>query len=130
MRGQRWVALCLVAVLGCGSTSQREVTGTVRFQGKALRGGTVTFIDAEGKKAYSAIGPDGRYSVRGVAAGTARIAVQSHGRVPAGLLAPGRPEVKDSTVVEIPHRYSDPENSGLEVRVGKAKVAHDIDLEP
>src|SRR5262245_18157656 len=105
MKGKRlsgWVlAGVFLGALGCkGSVS--ELSGTVRVKGEPLPSGTLTFTGADGKKAYSALGSDGRYSVRGLAEGQAKVSVVSHPRVPAGFGGGGEKHV------EIPARYARP----------------------
>jgi hypothetical protein len=124
--------LLLAAALGCAG-GPCDLTGTVRYRGRPLPSGTITFLAADGGKAYSAIGSAGRYSVRGVARGTARVAVESHPRVPEGFRKAGGggpPPGPEEKAVEIPPRYAKPESSGLTVEVEKRRQTHDIDLAP
>src|SRR5262249_24798131 len=87
---------------------------------------TAITFSPDGNLRGSAIGSDGRYSVRGVARGKARVKVESHPRVPEGLGGAGPGE----KAVEIPSRYKDEVSSGLTVEVSGAKQTHDIDLSP
>src|SRR5262245_59320641 len=110
-----FIAVCLTVLLplaGCGPGRPREITGLVRFRDRPLPSGTVVFVGADGKKAHSVIGTDGRYRVTGLARGTARVAVKTHPRVPPGLLPRDAPK---EPLVVIPERYEKPESSGLSV---------------
>src|SRR5437588_322666 len=68
-----WLVLVLVAS-GCGPRFG-NVSGTVKYQGKPMSGGSIIFFDAGNRSVSGAIGSDGRYSVTNVTAGRARIAV-------------------------------------------------------
>ncbi|HTU90964.1 MAG TPA: hypothetical protein VMF69_12875 [Gemmataceae bacterium] len=108
--------LAVLAVLGCGHDEPlTPVHGRVFFHGQPLPGGTIVFTpDAErggrGPLAYGEIAADGHYSLRsgdrpGAVAGWHRITIAPAARA-----------------VELPRRYSDPEQSGLlrEVHPGKS----------
>jgi hypothetical protein len=64
-----WVALPVVAaVLGCGDSSglakRYPVSGTVKYNGKPLERGTISFVPADGKgRAAGGTITDGRYSL-------------------------------------------------------------------
>ena len=123
-------SLMLVASLasGCGSTPRKgKITGTVRFENKALPSGTVRFLCGNGEAKSTAIGPNGMYQMNDVAVGRVRIVVNSHPRVPDGF-NPG--QTSDGKAVVIPARYSDPEASGLTYDVQEGPQTHDITLEP
>jgi hypothetical protein len=124
------LGLLLLAGAGCGSNRSAEVAGTVRFKDRPLASGSVTFVDAEGKRAHSPIAPDGRYTVRGLATGPAQVCVSSHPPVPAGLLRPEEQRGHAATAVAIPARYARPETSGLEVQVRRGRQERDLDLTP
>ena len=77
-----WALLALA--VGCGPRQRFEsVSGTVVFtDGRPVAGGVVEFdpVDASGRPARSAIGPDGRFSLKsgavaGAMAGRYRVAV-------------------------------------------------------
>ncbi len=63
------------AVTGCAG--QGDVPGKVTYKGKTLVWGTVQLEGSDGKIAQGNIEQDGSYSVRGVAIGQARVAVNS-----------------------------------------------------
>jgi hypothetical protein len=125
----------LLLASGCSSSvSLAEVTGIVRFQGRPLTSGEVTFFDADGTKSFSGISETGAYNVQGVKFGKARISVVSTPRVPPGLTKPGSrgatPPSKQEEPIDIPKRYSDPESSKLRVEIDSRKQQFNIDLEP
>ena len=118
--------LAALAVLGCGQgESMTPVHGRVFFHGQPLPGGTIVFTpDAErggrGPLAYGEIGGDGRYSLHtgdklGTNPGWYRVTIAP----PTLAAAPGQAVAPPA--VELPRKYSDPEQSGLlrEVQPGK-----------
>jgi hypothetical protein len=121
------IFLAALAVFGCGrDESLTPVRGQVFFHGQPLPGGTIVFTpDVErgghGPLACGEIGSDGRYSLHtgdkfGTAPGWYRVTIAP----PARAVAPGQAVVPPS--VELPRKYSDPEQSGLlrEVQPGKS----------
>jgi hypothetical protein len=126
--------LVALAVLGCGHDEKlTPVCGRVLWQGQPLPGGTIVFTpDVErgghGTVACGEIGADGRYSLRtedqfGVAPGWYRVTIAAAIPIPAPNQSAGLP-------IELPRRYTDPEQSGLlrEVQPGKS-CEHDFYLE-
>ena len=121
------LVLAVLALFGCGGDEPlTPVHGRVFFRGQPLPGGTIVFApDAErggrGPLAYAEIADDGRYSLRsgdklGAVAGWHRITIAP----PVLAVVPG--QTLRPAAVELPRRYSDPEQSGLlrEVRPGKS----------
>jgi hypothetical protein len=121
------LVLGALAVLGCGQDdSLTPVHGRVFYRGQPLPGGTIVFTpDAErggrGPLACGEIAADGHYSLRsgekfGAVAGWHRITIAP----PARAVAPG--QTATPPAIELPRKYSDPEQSGLlrEVRPGKS----------
>ncbi len=119
--------LAVLCVLGCGHDEQRTpVRGRVFFHGQPLPGGTIVFTpDAErggrGPLAYGEIDAEGHYTLRsgdklGVVPGWHRVTIAPPSLAVASGQAASRP------AVELPRKYSDPEQSGLlrEVRTGKS----------
>jgi hypothetical protein len=125
MRVTRWLTgfLIVILVAGCGGKHQGDVSGTVRFKDTPLTSGSVKFVGSDGKPAFSAIGPDGGFSVHGLATGTARISVISHPRVPGGMGG-------STKATTIPERYKEPDTSELTFEVVRGQQIHDIDLAP
>ena len=120
-----------MALSGCGGTG--DVSGTVRFNGKPLPGGRVTFTSLEktAKYAFAPIREDGSYTIENCPTGPVRITVQAvvprSGAVPRGA-KPG-PGGRSAPVL-LPVRYADPEKSGLDYVVSRGEQLHDIALEP
>jgi hypothetical protein len=123
-----WLVL---AVLGCGQEPKlTPVHGQVFYHGQPLAGGTIVFTpDPErgghGPLACGEIGPDGRYSLR-----TDREpgAVPGWHRVTIAL--PSHTALDQMPLLDLPRKYSDPEQSGLlrEVKAGRV-VDQDFQLE-
>jgi hypothetical protein len=155
----RWTrrACFLLCLLPGGCASKGTVSGKITYQGQPLPSGTVLFVPENGP-AVSGVISNGRYEVRGVVRGTARIGVQvpenvaSAGpgfppefrrEIPQGMgppkdaaLPPGvDPSVFDPAAqrsnlktVWIPEDYRDPEKSGLKCTVEGGAQEHDIEL--
>ena len=52
----------MIAVIGCGGGNRVPAKGTVRFEGRALSGGNVTFAPVGGgRPAVGTIGPEGAF---------------------------------------------------------------------
>lgn len=123
----------MVLAAGC-SRGTGNVSGTVKFKGKPLPGGTISFYDEVNGVASSPINPDGSYSVSKVATGTARITVAVP--MPIRFASPGMSEAKEDlpAVVKqtpsIPARYYDPAKSGLTCVVVRGDQTQDFDLQP
>jgi hypothetical protein len=122
-------AACLVLALawcGCGPSARPgQLTGKVRFRGKELSSGTVTFLGADGQTRSAAIAENGIYKVAGVAPGTARVAVESHPRLPPGFV---EPSAGDPGTIKLPPHYTKPETSGLTYEVKGGQETFDIDI--
>jgi hypothetical protein len=123
----------MVLAAGC-SRGTGNVSGTVKFKGKPLPAGTISFYDEVNGVASSPIDPDGSYSVSKVAAGTARITVAVP--MPIRFVSPGMSDVKADLPAEakrtpsIPTRYYDPAQSGLTCEVVRGDQTQDFDLQP
>jgi hypothetical protein len=136
----RLPALVLLAVAGCGP-AEGTVSGTVRFNGRPLTVGvnTVTFLCEDGSVKSCMVEPDGRYTLRGVPAGRARITVLSLPPPPQLGMAPGEdgklkpvdgPASKPDQAGGIPERYKDSDSSGLSYDVQRGSHTFDIELSP
>jgi hypothetical protein len=121
------LVLLVLSVLGCGQDDGlTPVRGRVFYHGQPLPGGTIVFTpDAErgghGSLATGEIAADGRYFLRsgdkfGAVSGWHRVTIAP----PALAVAPG--QTVSPPTIELPRKYSDPEQSGLlrEVRPGKS----------
>ncbi|MBA4063818.1 MAG: hypothetical protein C0501_08925 [Isosphaera sp.] len=128
-------AAVLLALAGCGP-GRGDVTGKVTYQGKTVVWGTVQFEGPDGGLKQSTIGSDGTYSVQGVLAGEAKVAVSSVNPKSSDFQViqregapppPPRPEVKGW--FPIPGRYDTPHKSGLTYPVKPGPNTIDINLE-
>lgn len=128
-------ALLLVVVIGCGPKGPKQypVTGTVRYQGKALPLGTVVFVPEDGPISGPVrIDQDGRYRLEAVAGrhAVAVVAVppRTGGRpdphAEGGVDWTGAPEVKSL----IPDKYCRYDTSGVTVVV-EARASNTIDID-
>ena len=132
------VVVSLFAASGCGGGTG-DVTGSVKYKGKALDGGQIQFKGSNGKTASADINPDGTYTVTGVPTGTVKVAVSyvdpkvvEHFKA---LSAGGRGESKTpppkgepSQFDKVPQKYGDFDGSGLTVEVKTGPNKHDVDL--
>ena len=124
----------LLATMMAGGCKPRtgNVSGTVKFDGKPLPGGTITFFDEKNGAFSSAIETDGSYSVTGVRAGRARIAVAVP--LPIPFESSSMPGIKITPptidVPKIPDKYLSAEKSGLVCNVRGGDQPFDIDLSP
>jgi hypothetical protein len=114
-----------------------DVSGTVRYKGKALGGGTIQFLGSDGAAYPATIGADGAYRVR-VRVGEAAVLVSciDEGRMvehlqklsdfTRGTKAGGAPESRSFSL--IPGKYGAWDTSGLKVTIQAGKNTHDFDL--
>jgi hypothetical protein len=134
-RAVRDVAGLVLVVLaaGCGPRFG-DVSGTVKYQGKPVSGGTITFFDAANKTASSLIAPDGSYAVKHVAAGQARITVVTPMPINFKGMSAGLQPVADGGAgpgpgPALPAKYGDPSQSGLTCDVRSTNQTHDVTLD-
>lgn len=129
-------AACGVGLLpGCGGGTGR-LQGRVTAQGKPVVAGTVQVFAADGTVCTGDIGADGRYEVRGIPTGPARVAVNSADRTQkTSLEKVGQgPRAKDAGDRNNPPgwfplapKYADPATSGITTVV--AGGTHEFDIE-
>ncbi len=120
--------------VGCG-TSQGEVSGTVRYQGKPLAFGTVQFLGADGIPYAAQIQPDGTFSVR-LPAGPAKVIVRCVDEARLSRAVSRSASRHSRTAVPgpvgnvslIPQRYADWDASGLTVVVTPGQNVQDFNL--
>jgi hypothetical protein len=137
--------LALAGMSGCGPRTG-TVSGKVYYNGKLLKGGTVTFVHTTpGKGSGNAdIKEDGTYTMPPVAAGTVKICVDTSAlkplpknritqyspppgqTAPGGLAGPREDVSKRYTA--IPKEYADPTTSTLSLDVKGGAQEHDIQL--
>lgn len=105
--------LLSVVVLGCGpkapvDENRTVISGTVTFDGKPLKAGTIRFDSSEKHIGTStSIASDGRYSTNRVPLGQNTVSIETES------LQYGSPHL----YVKIPEKYADPSKSGLSVDV-------------
>jgi hypothetical protein len=114
-----------------------DVTGTVRYKGKALGGGTLPFLGSDGAAYPAKIDPDGTYHAR-VGVGEAKVLVScvDEGRMvehlrklsdfTRGAKAGAAPGSRSFSL--IPERYAAWSTSGLTVTIQTGKNSLDFDL--
>jgi hypothetical protein len=147
-RGSRAIGPLLgglvIAVTGCGGSGTAEVSGTVQYQGKPVRSGTVMIFDAAGSPHLADIGPDGTYAVSGVPVGAVQLSVQSPDPARADLPpllaqkgkkarpnpidSPPRSPVNRDGWFPLPAVYSTPASSGLSTILQPGSNSFDLDL--
>jgi len=146
----RWSRLlilpALLAVCGCGNQTA-TVTGKVTYNGRLLKGGSVTYVSTEGKPSISgSISEDGSYTLVKVPVGLVKICVDTESLnpanipkapmkygPPAGQSAPegfssGDADTAKKRFVKIPETYGKEETTTLTYSVTPGDQQHDIDL--
>jgi hypothetical protein len=134
MRSFLWLAVLSLAAVGMGCGSGKggaKVSGTVKYKGKPLPSGTVTFFDAKKEIVGSSAIKDGSYAVEGVPPGKMMVSVTTP---PAVKVDPRHPPPKDMPgepplpVMPIPAQYGNPEQSGLTYDVKAGNQDFPIEL--
>jgi hypothetical protein len=120
------VFLLALAGIGCGP-KVGHVSGRVLFKNEPLSSGTVTFVAADGKRKSCVIAPDQTYTLGSFPIGLVKIGFASHSRVPSGLQQDQSPV---PAIPQIPVKYKNPEESGLNYVVKAGNQFFDIDLNP
>jgi len=149
-RALRLLPVLIAFLVVAGSGGKGDVTGTVKYKGETMTKGSVTFQGGDGKTYTGDIGADGKYTVRGVPSGTAKVAVNviddsvtKHFRdLSAGIreqqkAAGSDPEkttfvppkvVDPSSFYIVPQRYASVDTSGITFEVKSGKNVYDIDI--
>jgi len=144
----------LLPLVGCSSNQPGSVLGKVSFNGKPLKGGSITFVPPAGPSNYSTILEDGSYQIEPVTAGPVKILVETQSLLPpAALLRRGAPrnaapegaaasaDLSKTSMgaaagsvnpryVKIPDKYGELSTTDLEYTVKPGKQTYDIDLKP
>ena len=144
------VPLFLVLVLGCSKsenkTTNASVSGEVTFNGKLVKGGSVTFY-GEGTLSHSSpISADGSYAISGLPAGDMVVTIETEsvaGKGQAQDSGEGNAkkyrgssstpdEAKRKTAnyeyTKIPERYSNKNRSGLTATLTSGRNTKNFDL--
>jgi hypothetical protein len=126
---RRASAIVLLALLlaGCGR-GWGQISGTVRYKGKPLPMGAITFYDEANRAEHSLIDSNGNYEVHKVAAGKVKVTISA----PLPIFMPGdtkTPKRFAKMPKDFPRRYADPEKSGLERDIQKGSQTIDFDLD-
>ena len=120
--------LGLLPLLSSCGRGWGHVSGTVRYQGKPLPNGTITFYDEANQAVSAHIEADGQYTVSDkVAAGKVKITVTA----PMPVFLPGDNTTARKQFVNMPNlptRYADSEKSGLDREVKPGSQTIDLDL--
>ena len=120
------LATLVLALTGCGSSGPKkfDVTGTVKYDGKDVEDGFITFTPDD-KTVGPEAGPikNGKYTVK-ANGGKNKVKIQ------ANRLVPGKkgPMGEDAIEPYIPTKYND--STTLEVDIGAGKTEHNFDLKP
>lgn len=134
------MGLVLICFAGCGAKTG-DVSGTVRFEGKSLPQGRITFYCEGGDKpVLTSPIADGRYSIQQAPLGNSKITVETFQirttRVPGQINSPvpddvdsGFEETVSGEFVRIPERYRSLSESNLTCQIDAGSNPHDIDLE-
>jgi hypothetical protein len=133
--------LAAALAAGCGP-ALADVSGTVKYKGKALSGGTIQFLGSDGATYPAKIGSDGTYRAR-VRVGEAQVLVScvDEARMVEYLkklsdaaggnktgAAPKAQIPKGLSFSLIPEKYAAWGTSGLKVTIKTGKNTHDFDL--
>ncbi|MFO0876023.1 MAG: hypothetical protein U0840_01515 [Gemmataceae bacterium] len=131
MRMQRGVvALILMAVIGlvgCGKKDhpRSEVTGEVKFNGKLVPVGTVSFVGKGNNVVESAQLKEGKYVIARAPVGEVSISIVTPAPPPPGQM---KQKVEGKTmesgagaIVQVPGKYADAASSGLTYTVKNEK---------
>jgi hypothetical protein len=89
LRGAAVAAFAALTVAGCGRPVG-SLSGKVTYNGKAIRGGNVTFVSTDGGSSFTGtITADGTYAVPQMAGGDYKVCVETASAKPATTSAPG-----------------------------------------
>lgn len=125
------VGLVLAAAAGCGP-GRGELSGKVTYQGKDVRGGSVSVVGGDGIPRSAFIVEDGRYRVPDLPAGPVRVAVTSPD--PGRAARPGKvggpaPRADRAGWFPLPEKYADFATSGLTATLRPGANVLDLELE-
>ncbi|WP_020468710.1 peptidase associated/transthyretin-like domain-containing protein [Zavarzinella formosa] len=129
------LSVTLLAFIGCGAGTG-ELSGTVTYNSKPLRMGSVVVSAGDGTVVVGQINDDGSYSIIGVPSGSAKIGVSSPKPKADNIhmrkkdeKAPAPALVEDTSKwMSIPEKYADFKGSNLGVDIKAGKNVFNIDL--
>ncbi len=140
-----WLALLGLVISGCGQP-RGNVSGEVKFKGEPLPTGRITFLCKEGKhEVFSGLIDKGKFEILNIPAGPSVVTVATYKpglkvAAPPGFgkmhppadsdAPPPPPPPPDGKFVEIPRKYSQPDQSPLTYIVQSGDQVHHIDLTP
>ncbi|HZZ81612.1 MAG TPA: hypothetical protein VFE62_24130 [Gemmataceae bacterium] len=120
-------------LVGCGP-SIGEVKGTVTYGDQTVKTGKVIIFGSDGVPKTADIQRDGTYSIKDVAFGNVKIAVQSPNPAQAAPKERDKPASVDPVDVQnwfaIHPSYNDPGTSGLTATLKGKPAIHDIKMTP
>jgi hypothetical protein len=139
--------LALVLVLGCTSNprSAAKISGSIKYKGQPVTGGTVTIYPKEGGAYAATLEKDGTYMTGGLPVGEVVVTVETEsinpnrpkpsqyggrggGASPAPKDAPAAPAEPAGTYVKIPAKYNNKESSKLTATLKSGNNPQDFDL--
>jgi hypothetical protein len=128
---KRAAAVLVLVVLLAGCGGRGNVSGTVKFDGQPLSGGTITFYDSRNGSQSSAIGKDGAYSVSGLAAGPVKVSLAVP--LPISFVARSMPGGGEPTpppvqAPPLPAKYLDASTSELGFELARGDQKKNFDL--
>jgi hypothetical protein len=136
------LAAVFLSLVGCSSRPPKDlsISGKVTLKGTPIPGGTIRFHGADEVTASGPIEADGTYKVASPPIGKVKVSLinpRAALGVPAAMDPNASPDPKtiggggDRPAVEIPIRYSQPDNGlTVEITTTPPQQTKDFDLEP
>lgn len=121
------VTLCIAGCNTGDSLPTGNVSGIVKYNGKALNSGIVTFSDSSGHSGASPIDAEGKYSVHNAPVGKTVVTVD----VPASSTTAGAKDIMNANKpapVTIPAKYADKTKTDVKFDAKSGTQTFDIDL--
>lgn len=128
------LGIALLVLIAVGCQRQGDVTGKVLYKSKPLVFGTVFIEGSDGNAGQGNIAQDGSFTVRGIATGTAKVAVNSPNPKGIALIPPKDPAKKQEPYpdiagwFEIPNQFGSVDTSGLTYKIKGGLNEIDIEL--